>query len=149
MEGAIMNSSTEKIGIAGSIDFKEINSRLYKSFIDNSREWLIEFENGLMHFEKAPSDAELLNDIFRIAHNIKGTSGLAGLDDIYKFAHHLENTLQMIRQGKINPDKRTIDLLLEAADIVWLMVDAAAENQQFDFSKCQNWMSVMEGHYRG
>jgi two-component system chemotaxis sensor kinase CheA len=121
-----------------------IYDRLFDSFIDNARQWIIELEEGLLQLEKSPCDKELVNNIFRIAHNIKSTSGIVGLNDIYRFANNVEDVLQLIRQGNFSPTKELIDAILKAADLMWLMVESAVSELSFDFSECENWMKNME-----
>ena len=126
------------------INSEAFQGHLFNSFIDNAREWIIEFEDGLMQLEKSPDNKEIINNIFRIAHNIKSTSGIVGLNDIYRFTNSVEDVLQLIRQGNFSPTKEPIDAILKAADLMWLMVESAVSGLSFDFSECENWMENME-----
>ncbi len=127
----------------------DLHSRLYISFIDNAREWLAEFENGLLHLEKSPRDKELINNIFRIAHNLKSSSGTVGLDCIYRYAHSVEDLLLLVRDGKIAIDRGLIDTLLQAGDIMWELVEAAALNKQLDPSVCERLIQQVEAYKSG
>lgn len=131
------------------IDSTDIYDKLYCSFIDNVCEWILGLENGLLRLEKYPADRELINNIFRIAHNIKSTSRTVGLEDIYKFTHKVEDILSFVRQGKLIPDKNLIDLLLESVDLITEMVEPAVSKKQFDFYRCEDWMKRMEMHING
>jgi two-component system chemotaxis sensor kinase CheA len=123
--------------------------RLHSTFIDNAREWIVQLEDGLMQLETSPQDKDLINTIFRTAHNIKSTSGTAGLNDIYRFAHRVEDVLFLIRKDTLTPEKILISSLLEAVDIMWEMVEAAASKKNFDCSRCDEWLREMEGYNDG
>lgn len=127
-------------GMANSADLYD---RLYSSFIANAREWIIELESGLLKLEKSPEDKELINNIFRIAHNIKSTSGTAGFNEIYRFTHKIEDILYLIRQGSLVPDRNLIDMLLQGVDLVEEMIETAALKEHFDFHRCKDWMKKM------
>lgn len=131
------------------IDMENLQDSLYNSFIDNAKEWVAELEGGFLTLEKSPRNKELINDVFRIAHNIKGMSGTAGLNDICRFAHSVEDLLFLIREGRLVPDKQLISVLLKAADLMREMVESSALKEQFDFSECERWMRGMEMRFMG
>ncbi|MCL4491163.1 MAG: Hpt domain-containing protein [Nitrospirae bacterium] len=117
---------------------------LYTMFIESARMWIIEFESTLLDFEKFPQDRELFNNMFRVVHNLKGSSGNVGLTDICKFAHSMEDSLDLLRQNKLEPDKQLIDSFFKAIDLVSDMVEAAAIPPVFDFSRCGVWVTHMD-----
>lgn len=113
-------------------------------FIDNATEWLTLLENTLCRFEHTPNDKDLLNDIFRTVHSIKGTSGTVGFENIYLFAHSVEELLYLMRQDNLAPEKKIIDVLFGAIDIMLEMLEAHAVKASFDFGRCENWMAEAE-----
>lgn len=126
--------------------YGDLYGRLYNTFVDNAREWLIEFEDGLLSLEKNPLDKETINHIFRIAHNLKSSSGTVGLDCIYKYAHSMEDLLLLVREGEIIVDKGLVDVLLHASDAMWEMVEAAALNKQLEPSVCEKLIQQIEAY---
>ena len=72
-----------------------------QTFIDESQELLVELEAGLLKCERNAGDADTINSIFRVAHTIKGSSGLFGLDAIVSFVHVVETALDRVRVGKV------------------------------------------------
>jgi two-component system chemotaxis sensor kinase CheA len=58
-------------------------------------------------------DPDLVNQIFRSAHSLKGLAGMFGLDAISELAHHLEDILDGLRLGRIPFDSPAIGLLDE------------------------------------
>ncbi|HAK89174.1 MAG: hypothetical protein A2X55_01680 [Nitrospirae bacterium GWB2_47_37] len=124
--------------------YPDLYGRLYNTFVDNAREWLTELENGLLSLEKNPYGKEDVNHIFRIAHNMKSSSGTIGLDCIYRYAHSVEDLLLLMRDGKLIVDKALIDLLLLAVDVMWEMVEAAALKKPLESMVCEKLIQQIE-----
>jgi two-component system chemotaxis sensor kinase CheA len=122
------------------VDFK----KLYDVFVDETIERLTEIEDGLLRLEKSPDDKDLINNIFRAAHTIKGSSGSIGLKDISRFTHIMEEILDMVRQNSLIAGKDLINILLEAADMIKEMVECVASETAFDFSRCTDLIRQME-----
>ena len=79
---------------------------LTREFLLESQEGLDRMERALTDLENRPGDAELLADIFRTVHTIKGTTGFLGFSRLEALSHAGENLLGLLRDGKLaaNPD---------------------------------------------
>ena len=64
-----------------------IDLSLLQDFITEANEHLEEMESCLLQLEKAPDDKEIMNDIFRAIHTIKGASQFVGLARISELSH--------------------------------------------------------------
>jgi two-component system chemotaxis sensor kinase CheA len=73
-------------------------------------------ERCLTDLEERPQDAELIGDIFRSVHTIKGTTGFLGFKRLETLAHAGENLLGLLREGKLTADRPLITGLLELLD---------------------------------
>ncbi len=62
-------------------------------------------------------DPELINQIFRSAHSLKGLSGMFGAQKMADFAHHLETLLDAVRLGRVAPADAVIDVLFESVEL--------------------------------
>lgn len=94
-----------------------------KDFIDESIEIIENLTNGLLELEENPTgQGELVNDLFRFFHNMKGNSGIIGYDDLNALTHEAETLLNNVRQGKITPTHELIDLLLLVVDVMEALV---------------------------
>ncbi len=98
-------------------------------FIPEAREHIENISNGLLSLEKE-LDPEILNDIFRSAHGIKGSARMVKLKSISGFAHNVEDILDGLRNGKIQPSSGLYDLLLEATDILSELVKSTEAGQK-------------------
>ena len=95
-----------------------------KDFIDESIEIIENLTNGLLALEENPTgQGELVNDLFRFFHNMKGNSGIIGYNDLNALTHEAETLLNNVRQDKITPTHELIDLLLLVVDVMEALVN--------------------------
>ena len=74
---------------------------IVKEFLVESFENLDRLDRNLLKLEKHPEDGELLADIFRTIHTIKGTSGFLAFPKLEAVALVGENLLGGVRDGEI------------------------------------------------
>ncbi|MGA2652741.1 MAG: chemotaxis protein CheA [Terracidiphilus sp.] len=89
---------------------------LTREFLIESQEGLDRMERCLTELEERPKDANLIGEIFRAVHTIKGTTGFLGFTRLEKLAHAGENLLGLLREGKVIADRPIITGLLELLD---------------------------------
>ena len=95
---------------------KKTVDELTKEFLAESLEGLDRMEQCLTELEARPEDGELLGEIFRAVHTIKGTTGFLGFGRLEKLAHTGENLLGALREGRLQADSEMINGLLELMD---------------------------------
>jgi two-component system chemotaxis sensor kinase CheA len=91
---------------------------LTREFLLESQEGLDRMERALTDLETRPGDAELLADIFRSVHTIKGTTGFLGFSRLEALSHAGENLLGLLRDGKLAANADIISGLLSLMDIL-------------------------------
>ncbi|HTI85473.1 MAG TPA: chemotaxis protein CheW [Alphaproteobacteria bacterium] len=91
---------------------------LLREFLTESAESLAVLDLELVRLEKNPNDQELLSNIFRLVHTVKGTCGFLGLPRLEAVAHAGENVLGRIREGKLSVDAQAITLILTSIDCI-------------------------------
>jgi two-component system, chemotaxis family, sensor kinase CheA len=90
---------------------------LTKEFIAESQEGLDRMERCLTELETRPGDGEqLVGEIFRAVHTIKGTTGFLGFERLEKLAHAGEHLLGALREGKLAVTSDLISGLLRLMD---------------------------------
>ena len=89
---------------------------LTREFIAESQEGLDRMERCLTELELRPDDGELVGEIFRSVHTIKGTTGFLGFDRLEKLAHTGEHLLGSLREGKLAVNSELISGLLSLLD---------------------------------
>jgi two-component system chemotaxis sensor kinase CheA len=88
-------------------------------FLEEARDLVGNLNQGLLELEKNPDEnAELVNDIFRYFHNIKGNSGIIGYRDLNALTHEAETLLNRVRKGEMRTSRGIIDLLLAVVDLI-------------------------------
>ena len=102
---------------------------LLQTFLTEAGEHLRTLEGALVALEARPDDAELLNEIFRVAHSLKGDALMVGFPRIAEFAHGLEDLLERLRDGALAVDADVTSLLLRAVDVLRALLAAAAAGQ--------------------
>ncbi|MDI9408937.1 MAG: chemotaxis protein CheW [Candidatus Pacebacteria bacterium] len=91
---------------------------LLSEFLTETNENLSVLDSELIKLEQNPNDPELLGNIFRLVHTIKGTCGFLGLPRLEKVAHASENVLGEIRSGNLLVDQQAVTLILESLDCI-------------------------------
>ncbi len=99
------------------------------TFIDEVGERLQQFADSLLDFEKDPGNRNALNQLFRVAHTIKGNAGFVGLDNMVGTAHAAESLFARLRDGKIAFDPGMAQLFFECSDLLKQILDAFAADE--------------------
>ena len=92
-------------------------------FIDESKEHLQSLNQNLLILEKNPKDLEVVNEIFRAAHTLKGMSATMGYSDLANLTHIMENVLDGIRNKQIVVTTVLLDVVFLAVDDLETMVN--------------------------
>lgn len=112
----------------------DFERELKQGFLEEASQLLAEAEQCFLTLENSRENPELLEQIFRLAHNLKGSARAVGFGDLSHFTHQLESLLLKIREGKIGIHAATVNLLLRCNDHVLGMIDGLKANfdAQFD-----------------
>ena len=104
-------------------------------FFEECLEGLDIMEQGLLGLEDGEADAEIMNDIFRAAHSIKGGAGTFGFMEISEFTHGVETLLDEMRSGDRDVTPDAVQLLLRSVDRLREMMDEIQSGNDVDVSK--------------
>jgi two-component system, chemotaxis family, sensor kinase CheA len=100
----------------------EEDASLLLDFVAEAKEHIESAEAGLLALENKPDDKEVLNQIFRAFHTIKGMAGFLNLSDIGKLAHSAENLLDYARKGELVLAGANSDVIFESIDVLKKMM---------------------------
>src|SRR5690625_1164745 len=123
----------------------EVNEYL-DIFIDESKENIQSLNEHLLELEKEPTNLEIINEIFRSAHTLKGMSATMGFQDLADLTHIMENVLDSVRNQEMDLDSDTIDVIFNAVDALEAMIIDIAnggEGKQ-DVSQLVKQLSAIE-----
>lgn len=85
-------------------------------FVEESKEHLQELNTSLLILEKDPANTSVLNEIFRVAHTLKGMAGIMGFNLMATLTHHMEDVLDGLRKGQVKVTTEVVDVLFQCLD---------------------------------
>ncbi|GJL84299.1 MAG: ATPase [Micavibrio sp.] len=100
---------------------------LIGEFLTETNEFLESLDQDLLGLEQDPNDKELLGNIFRLVHTIKGTCGFLGLPRLETVAHRAENVLGRFRDGDLEVTPEYVSLIFESLDVIKFIVGSLEE----------------------
>lgn len=101
-------------------------SKYLEMFLEESREHLQNLNTGLLDLEQDPGSVQIINELFRSAHTLKGMSATMGFMNIAELTHEMENLLQLFRSGERILNERQVEVLFKALDTLEQMVEEVA-----------------------
>ncbi len=107
-------------------------TEIVESFQVETKEILEKLDTDLLLLEKQPNDLELLNQIFRSFHTIKGTSGFLGLQKLTAVTHKCEDILNKLRKSEIQLTADLMDGILTGYDTIKNLFESIEKNKNED-----------------
>lgn len=104
---------------------------LLNQFITESRDFLQAISQQLLALEQHPEQHELIVELFRLVHTLKGNSGLFEFSAMSKVLHAAEDVMDAVRDTRLAFTPKLADALLESMDFVAQVVDSVAA-QDYD-----------------
>ena len=87
-------------------------------FIDETNGHIQALNDNIMILEKEPENKDVINEIFRAAHSLKGMAGTMGFKKMQRLTHDMENVFQEIRNDNIKVNSNLIDILFNCLDAI-------------------------------
>ena len=103
-------------------DLSEDDIEIITDFAAEAEDNLQSIEVEIVELEQDPSDAEIINNIFRPFHTIKGVSGFLGFKKINTLSHATENLLDGARNSEFSVNYQVIDAVLRSVDLLKQLV---------------------------
>jgi two-component system chemotaxis sensor kinase CheA len=103
---------------------------LLSDFLLEAGDMLSEVDSKLMDLEKRPSDSNLLNEIFRGFHTIKGGAGFLNANELVALCHLTENLFDKLRTNQLTLNAELLDVIFAATAEVRRMFGALQQSQQ-------------------
>ncbi|MBI2061864.1 MAG: response regulator [Nitrospirae bacterium] len=140
-------------GAASEFEFEwkaEDHGSVVDDFVAETEDMLTRLEHRLLRLEHDQS-AEILNEIFRYAHTIKGNSGMLRLSPLQKLSHRMEELLDRIRKGEARVTASAVTALLEALDRMQDILRRVRDDKVFkyDMRSIEDAVMLMEAGLKG
>ena len=101
----------------------EIDREDLEVFLQEADEQLQLLDQDIVGLERDPTNGDILQEIFRASHTLKGSSGMLGHQRMAGMAHAMENVLDRLRKGTLAVSPQVIDALLHSLDALRLLRD--------------------------
>ncbi|MBU3214295.1 chemotaxis protein CheA [Clostridium estertheticum] len=109
-------------------------SQYMSMFLEESMENLQTLNESLLELEQNPEDIDKLNEIFRVAHTIKGMAATMGFSQMAELTHNMENILSEFREGKLKVTEKVVTVLFRCLDTLEKMVNNISEDVSEEIS---------------
>jgi len=105
-------------------------SQYMSMFLEESSDNLQILNDSLLQLEQEPDDIDKLNEIFRVAHTIKGMAATMGFSQMTELTHKMEDVLSKFREGKIKITIDVVTTLFKCLDTLEQMVNNITEGSE-------------------
>lgn len=102
-------------------------SQYMSMFLEESLDNLQTLNESLLELEQNPEDIDKVNEIFRVAHTIKGMAATMGFNDLAELTHKMEDVLSEFREGELKVTQDVVTVLFDCLDTLEKMVDLVQE----------------------
>lgn len=126
-------------------------SQYLSMFLEESMDNLQVLNESLLELEQNPEDGNKLNEIFRVAHTIKGMAATMGFSEMAELTHKMEDVLSKFREGQLKVTAEVVTVLFKCLDTLELMVDNIAEGieETIDVSDLINKLEgIADGNFK-
>ncbi len=101
----------------------EQQQRILGYFIEEATDHLNTIEQGLLNLESTLNDPDLINEVFRAAHSIKGGAAMLGLNSIQRTSHRLEDCFKVLKDNPVKIDQKLESLFLGVSDTLKALLE--------------------------
>ncbi|PIE35251.1 hypothetical protein CSA56_05025 [candidate division KSB3 bacterium] len=97
-----------------------------EKFTQEAKELIQKLNEGLIALEKSPCDQEILKDLLRASHTLKGSSNILRFQRVTQLSHKIEDLLISVQDGQLSLNDTLIELLFRGVDGLGHCIDAIA-----------------------
>jgi chemosensory pili system protein ChpA (sensor histidine kinase/response regulator) len=115
-------ADTEAVTLTDAYLLPHLDPEVLSYFAPEAHEYLESLEAQLLRLEKEPQNPELVNQLFRTAHTLKGSAYTVGFQSIGDLTHYVEDFMGSVRDGRVKILPGHADVLLRAVDVVRLLM---------------------------
>lgn len=102
-------------------------SQYLSMFLEESIDNLQTLNESLLELEQEPDNIDKLNEIFRVAHTIKGMAATMGFNEMAELTHKMEDVLSQFRDGNLKVTQEVVTVLFKCLDTLEQMVNNISE----------------------
>ncbi|GAK55732.1 cheA signal transduction histidine kinases [Candidatus Vecturithrix granuli] len=123
-------------------------SQFIGKFAQEAAELVQKLNDGLVRLEKDPQNHEILKDILRVTHTLKGSSKIMRFQNVSQLAHKMEDLLISLQDGHLKFNDDLLELLFQGVDLISQGIDAILHHAE-DRIEIQNMNEVFDAALHG
>jgi chemosensory pili system protein ChpA (sensor histidine kinase/response regulator) len=120
--GSEVESSTASSALTDEYLLPLLDAEVLSYFAPEAQEYLESLEAQLLRLEKDQHNPEVINQLFRTAHTLKGSAYTVGFQSIGDLTHYVEDFMGAVREGRVKILPGHTDVLLRSVDVVRLLM---------------------------
>ena len=122
----------------------EDQKRILGYFIEEAKDHLHTIEQGLLNLRSTVDDPEMVNEVFRAAHSVKGGAAMLGLGSIQRTSHRMEDYFKLLKESSAPPNRELESMLLRVFDGLQEQFDQLQGPFGLTEDKAQEIMATLE-----
>ncbi|MBM7544717.1 two-component system chemotaxis sensor kinase CheA [Weissella beninensis] len=120
------------------------NSAYLSLFFEESDDNLQLLNDNILELENEPDNMDLVNEIFRAAHTLKGMSATMGYDVMTKLTHKMENVFDLFKSGKLKVNSDYISLIFRCLDRLSQLVEDLREEKDLTMDQIDDLLAELD-----
>ena len=120
--GPEVESSSASSALTDEYLLPVLDAEVLSYFAPEAQEYLESLEAQLLRLEKEQHNPEVINQLFRTAHTLKGSAYTVGFQSIGDLTHYVEDFMGAVREGRVKILPGHTDVLLRSVDVVRLLM---------------------------
>lgn len=120
------------------------DNNVYRTlFFEETDDHLQQLNDNVLELENNPDDMNLLNEIFRSAHTLKGMAATMGYDVMTELTHKMENIFELFKSGKMSVTSDAISLIFQCLDRLSVLVEDLREEKELQHSQIEDLLTAL------
>lgn len=126
------------------------DNNVYRTlFFEETDDHLQQLNDNVLELENNPDDMNLLNEIFRSAHTLKGMAATMGYDVMTELTHKMENIFELFKSGKMSVTSDAISLIFQCLDRLSVLVEDLREEKELQHSQIEDLLTSLNNFENG
>ncbi len=109
-----------------------------QKYIEEASEIIAALEEAILKLEENPEKNEVIEEVFRSMHTLKGGAAMFGFEKIRDITHELENAYDLIRNKKKKISNKLLNITLECIDYFKKLLTDEENEEENDDNYCEN-----------
>jgi len=120
----ILSAAAPSETVSFALDYlvPALDAEVLSYFVPEAQEYLEALESQLLRLEKGQDNPEVIDQLFRTAHTLKGSAYTVGFQPIGDLTHHVEDFMGTVRDGRVTILPWHTDVLLRSVDVARLLM---------------------------